>query len=263
MATDAVELRPTIDRTWLEAEAIRDPVSHTYALWDLEQFPQLVRFVSAIRRGTTVAYLLLWHPPGQSPFVHWVGEPAPELTLGLPPRPLIVLAPEAARHLVEEARGPARGYPTLVEVAPAATPPPPTLHDSNVRPLRAGDRAALASLAQGAEDATGMGYTGLDPARETIFGGFDGENLVGAARAGVRRPTVWLVSGVYVRPESRGREWGRAVTRAVMLEAARAGAPTALFVREDRLPARAVYERLGFHPVGRRVWLDCGLDRPP
>jgi len=36
-----------------------------------------------------------------------------------------------------------------------------------------------------------------------------------------------------------------------------------LYVREDRLEARRLYERLGFRPLGRRTWLDLGAGFAP
>jgi GNAT superfamily N-acetyltransferase len=263
MAPDRVDLRPTIDRTWLEAAAAADPVAHAYALWDLDRFPHRIRFVSAVRGDAMLGYLLVWQPTAARPFVHWVGPALEELAHALPPRPLVVLGPEAVAPLVLRTRGPATTFRVLVETAPLGTRPVAGAMDAQVRRLTRKDTSALESLARSASEAVAQGYAGLDPEAELVFGGFDGTELVGAARAVIRQPRVWLVSGVYVHPSHRGRGWGRALTRAVMVEGERAGAPSALFVREDRVAARAVYEHLGFHPVGERVWVDCGANLPP
>ncbi|EQD68225.1 GCN5-related N-acetyltransferase, partial [mine drainage metagenome] len=147
--------------------------------------------------------------------------------------------------------------------APLGTVPPPTRFAERVRRLVREDTAPLDALARGSSDEMAASYVGLDPGAETIFGGFDGPELVAIARASVRRPSVWFVSGVYVRPELRNRGWGKAVTRAVMTAAGAVGAFTALYVREDRGDARTAYEQLGFQPIARRVLLDCGAPPPP
>jgi len=72
-----------------------------------------------------------------------------------------------------------------------------------------------------------------------------------------------MISGVYVATDHRNQGWGRAVVRAVMAEASRAGAPCGLFVREDGAAARALYDGLGYRPVVRRLWVDAGAGRDP
>jgi len=263
MAPDRVEFRPTIDRPWLERAAVADPVAHAYALWDLDRFPGPVRFVSAVRAGATVAYLLVWQPEGRPPMVHWVGEAVEGLTDHLPARPVVVTGAEPVRDRVEQARGPALVYPILVEFAPVGAPMPRSPHDGQVRRLTRTDASHLAGLAEEGADVVAASYAHVDLDGEVVFGGFQEGRLMGVARAVVRLPRIWLVSGVFVRPSGRGQGWGLAVTRAVQAEARRAGAPTALFVREDNLAATAVYARLGFRPVERRVWLDCGLGLSP
>ena len=261
MPPGPLELRPTIDRTWLESAAAIDPVAHAYALWDLDRLPDQVRFVSAVRDGKTLGYLLIWRSVHGPPAVHWVAPAFPELAGALPPRPLIVIGPEEVRPLVHQARGPCVDYTVLVEAAPLGAHPAPTALDPQVHRLTREHVGDLEALARDSADPMAEGYAGLDPGPEVVFGGFEGSLLVGVARASVRRPSVWFVSGVFVRPAYRNRGWGGAVTRAVLREAERAGAPCALFVREDRREARAVYDRLGFHPVARRAWLDCGAGR--
>ncbi|MGA8664826.1 MAG: GNAT family N-acetyltransferase [Thermoplasmata archaeon] len=263
MADHPLELRPTIDRLWLEQEARKDPVSHAYALWDLERFPTTVRFVSAMRGDATVAYLLVWQPAGRPPMVHWVGAAVEELTAALPPRPLIVTGAAELRDRVEAARGPAETYPTLVQVAPVGAQPPPSPLEAHVRRLTPEDASRIPELSEGTNEPVAVGYAGMDLESEFVLGGFDRGTLVGVARAVVRLPSVWLVSGVYVRPSRRGQGWGLAITREVQVEAQERGAPCALFVREDNLPAITVYAHLGFRTVARRSWYDCGVHLAP
>ncbi|HTS33752.1 MAG TPA: GNAT family N-acetyltransferase [Thermoplasmata archaeon] len=261
MPPEAVELRPTIDRAWLESAAAADPITHAYALWDLDRLPSQVRFVSALRDGKTLGYLLTWQSPGRPPTVHWVAPPLPEIASALPPRPFIFVGPEEVRPLIHRIRGPCVDLTVLVEAAPLGATPGPSALDARVRRLTREHMEELGELVRSSNDPLVQGYAGLDPGPEVVFGVFEGRQIVAIASASVRRSSVWFISGVFVRPAHRGRGWGGAVVRAVMAEAARAGAPCALFVREDRADARAVYDGLGFHPVARRAWLDCGTGR--
>jgi GNAT superfamily N-acetyltransferase len=265
VAPAGVEFRPSIDRVWLEAAAREDPVAHAYALWDLDQYPDRVRFVSAVRGTITLGYLLVWPLGDGGTVVHWVGPVAETRALvdRLPPRPLVVVCAETAGPEIERARGPTVAHPILVEVAPPGTPPPAGPQDERVRRLTGDERGVLEEFARRQRDRIGSGYAGIDPGRETVWGGFKDGVLVALARPTARLERLWIVSGVYVAPEERNLGWGRAVVRAVMVEATRAGARCALYVREEATAARALYERLGYTPVARRLWVDAGAGRDP
>ena len=59
------------------------------------------------------------------------------------------------------------------------------------------------------------------------------------------------VQGVWVAPEWRGRGIATAAMAAVVRDALLRVAPTvSLYVNDFNLPARRVYERCGFRPVG-------------
>ena len=61
------------------------------------------------------------------------------------------------------------------------------------------------------------------------------------------------VNNVAVRPECRGRGFGRALVEAALAHARAAGARTALLeVRRSNLAAQRLYLRLGFAQVGER-----------
>jgi ribosomal protein S18 acetylase RimI-like enzyme len=249
----------------LERASIADPVAHALALWDLDHYPDRVRFVSAVEGEATVGYLLIWLGHPTTPIVHWFGasEGARVLTEGLPPRPLIVIVPEGAQPDVERARGPATTHPLLLLVAERAEPPRAEEIHEGVRKLTRADRPQLVDLASGRSDLVLSEYPLLDPEEEAVWGYFEGGRLRGVARAVVRLPSVWLLGGVYVDPSVRGRGLGVAIVRAALAAGARDGATVALYVREDRPAARTVYERAGFRPLGRRVWVDAGANLEP
>lgn len=69
---------------------------------------------------------------------------------------------------------------------------------------------------------------------------------------GSLEPDVAMIEAVAVLPEQRGRGVGRALVERALEEAVRAGKRrSALYVMEDNLPARRLYESLGFRIVRR------------
>lgn len=66
----------------------------------------------------------------------------------------------------------------------------------------------------------------------------------------------WMIGNVAVHPRWQGRSIGRALVEAALEEiAARGGVWVGLEVRADNAPARRLYERLGFEPVGESLEL--------
>jgi GNAT superfamily N-acetyltransferase len=260
-----VELRPTLDREWLEARAREDPMAHAYAVWDLDRFPDRVRFVSALRDGETLGYILIWPLPAGASVVHWIAPPdlTEALVPALPPRPVVVIGPDAVRPVVERTRGPLAAYRLTGALAPAGHVPPSTPRDAQVRRLTSADRERLTAFAHSHDDRLGNGYAGVDPGAVPVWGGFHDGRLVALVNANVQLPRVWVLSGVFVDPAVRRQGWGRTIVRAAMAAAAREGAACGLYVPETRAPARALYLELGFRPVAERVWLDAGVDWMP
>lgn len=257
----AFEVRPTIDRPWLEHAASLDPLTHAFALWDLERTPQAVRFASAVRGEETVGYLLVWLGRRDRPVVHWFG-PADLAGLLLPAFPgppfvaVVPLEAEAAVAAAFPGCASSRLRMMLREPGPLAA------HGAGVRRLLRDDRDRLASLVREHGEPDLGAYLGLDPEAEPAWGAFDRERLVGVARAAVRLARVWVVGGVFVAPSHRGRGLGEALVAAVVREAEGTGATAGLYVREEPATALHLYERLGFRSVGRRAWLDVRARRP-
>ncbi len=265
MSATAVELRPTIDRAWLEEAAGLDPVSHAFALWDLDRNPGRIRFFSAVEEGTTIGYLLVWLGHPSAPIVHWFGERAgaEALTGVLPPRPCVAIVPPPVAPIVEAARGPGRPYRLLVLARNREMPLGPTPGAVRVRPLLRRDLPELTSWSRHQNDPVVLEYPFLDPEVERVWGAFDSGRLVGVVRAEVRLSRVWVLGGVYVEPGARGQGWGRFLLGAAVAAAEEAGAEVALYVREDRAAARGLYESVGFRTVGHRVWIDLGAGLSP
>lgn len=261
----SLELRPTVDRPWLEGVAEREAIEHAYSLWDLDRYPERVRFVSAVRSGTTVGYLLIWLGLPNAPIVHWHGGGAASEALAgaLPARPLVAIVPPEARAAVLAARGTAREFPERMMLRPRRPVPDAPDGPGTVRRLSGPDGPELGSWAARQPDAQAAEYPGLDLDDDVAWGAFRDGRLVGAARAAVRLPRDWVIAGVYVEPAARGAGFGQRLVAAIVRQAAEAGAQVGLYVREDRREARRLYERLGFRTIATRLWLDLGAGLEP
>ncbi len=259
-----VELRSTIDYRWLEEAAKADPMVHAYTLWNLVHYPDRIRFVSAVRGGTTVGYLLVWLGRPTRPVVHWFGH-LPEtaaLVAALPPPPFATVVPPEIEPLVTGTRGAASTHAVLTMLRDrGAVDCDPT--GTAVRRVTRADRPALEAWAQRTPDPVVVEYAASDPEAEHLWAVFEGAYIVGIAGAAVRLATIWVVAGVFVDPLARRRGVGRALMTAILGAAESAGASVGLHVREDALAARALYDGLGFRPVGRNLWLEYAGVWPP
>ncbi len=259
----AALVRPGIDSAWLEGLFRDRPADHALAVWDRTVWPEAVDFLSLVEDGRPTAYLLIWKGLPGCPVLHWLGEagdPEP-LLKEFPPRPFLAIVPPELAERVAEHGAPSRAYPLHLRERPP-TPVAPN-GDRPTRRLGAGDVPALHDLASSDPSTVTDTYLAVQPERDWIVGGFHGSELVAVARAEVRLPRIWHISGVYTRPAYRQNGWGRAVVAHLIREAADSGAGTALFVRDDNLPARGVYDRLGYASGGPRVWVDAGAERTP
>jgi RimJ/RimL family protein N-acetyltransferase len=99
--------------------------------------------------------------------------------------------------------------------------------------------------------------------RELYFGLYDGGTLVAAAGTHVRSREFGLaaVGNVLTRLTQRNRGYARACTAAVTVAALREHRDVVLNVREDNIPAIAVYRRLGFR-VHRAFIESVGYRKP-
>jgi GNAT superfamily N-acetyltransferase len=252
-----------IDGAWLEALYHADPSPHALAVWDRTVWPESVDFLTLHEAGGPTAYLLVWKGLPGCPVVHWIGragDPTPLLT-ELPDRPFLAIVPPELADLVASRGRPAVSYP--LRLRERVGPPPLPDPARPTRRLVGSDTGPLRELAAFDRSAVTDTYLAVQPERDWVVGGFEGKRLVAVARAEVRLPRVWHVSGVYTHPDFRGQRWGQAVVAHLLRDAAGYGARGALFVRDDNLPARAAYDRLGFSPGTPRVWVDAGSGRRP
>lgn len=261
----AATLEPGIDPAWLDTLAEGDPVRHAYALWDRRYAPDRTEFVTLREGGRRSAYFLIWKARPELPVVHWVGSPKdPKLLLdALPPRPLIAVVPEGIGAVVAKERGPATvGGVRLMDLRKA--PVDGQRRDGSARRLTVRDAPMLRGFATENFDPLTSTYMTANLEQEWVFGALEGKRLVATARAQAVTPGAWIIGGVYTAPSARGRGHGTAVTRAAVDAALAAGARPGLFVREENVPARRIYEGMGFATTERCAWIDAsaGLRNP-
>ena len=262
MPTAAETLEEGIHREWLDAQAGKDPIAHAWAIWDLDHVPDRIRFVSLLRGGQTIGYILVWYGAG-APRAHWVSTDPTDglLAIGLPQPPVIALVPERVAAGVHERLHATASYPVDVLECTGRTLTPP---DPRVRRLHPGDAAALAEMSA-RNPSMGMGGADVrvDLERTPVWGAFEAGRLAAVARIAVQLPAVWIVTGVFTEPEFRGRGLGREVTSAATAAGLASGARVALYVREDNTVAQNIYRELGYERVDRRIWVDAQVGLAP
>ncbi|MFZ0890891.1 MAG: GNAT family N-acetyltransferase [Thermoplasmata archaeon] len=257
-----VEYVEGIDRLWLVEAFRQNPVSHAYAMWDLEQTPDKVRFVTCRRGSETLSYLLIWNGSPAGPVVHWVGanEEAGPLVERFPPRPLMAVVPTEFAPPVLARHSPALSEPLLTLYRPWSAEAP-THAAPLTRPLHRFDHEALESFIRRFPEPLAHSYASFDPGAERAWGAFSPETgvLEGVAKTSARLPTLWFITGVFVAPDARGRGIATALTAGLVRDALQVHAASALYVREPNLPARRAYEKVGFEFFERRILVDAGV----
>ncbi|MCI4364109.1 MAG: GNAT family N-acetyltransferase [Thermoplasmata archaeon] len=245
-----------LDPGWLASLAEDSPLLHAWAVWDTERFPERVSFRILERDGAPVGYFLLWNGTPGHLVLHWV---APVTDIGplldaLPEPPFIAVVPDELAPEVLARRGPGRARGLQLRRCEA-----PVASEGGARQLHLGDTPALERFCARSEESLVKGYRGLDIAREVVAGSFEGPELAAVARAQVRLPRVWLLTGVVTAPEFRGRGHGRSVTALLTHLAQQRGALPGLYVQDGNAPAEAVYTRLGYRTMAHRMWVELGI----
>lgn len=268
----SVELREGIDLPGLREWARSDPLPHAFALYDAEHFPEQIRFASVQKDGKLVSYLIIWYGEPSVPIVHWVGETEPELLArGLPAPPYVAIVPPRVADVAHRA---AQGHGRYVirvlrrrssagPVRERGTPHPGV----KVRRLGPPDVPLMQEFARAQQEDPVMQKLGsVDPKERRLLGAVverPTPRLLACARTTLELPELWMIGGVYTDPAERGKGLARAVVGALVEEARARRADSALYVREDNLPAVRAYEALGFQEEFRRVWIDAGGGPPP
>jgi len=76
-------------------------------------------------------------------------------------------------------------------------------------------------------------------------------------------PEAYMICGVYVEPEYRGKGFGKAISSILVEEAFKYTDTTTLWVREDNYPAIYIYIEIGFKIIRRNTWINIGINEKP
>lgn len=100
-------------------------------------------------------------------------------------------------------------------------------------------------------------------AKMPIYGVYVGNRLASYASSFIQLPQIWLIGGVYTDPKHRNRGYAQIATSAITGEALKNAKMAALFVRSNNIPAIRVYEKIGYHKIAEKLWVDVGTGLKP
>lgn len=234
----------------VERYLLRDPIWNVYALYDLQR--GLGRFY-VCAEGDAIGGLLLDYVDSRGTHHVWLwghAEAVEELLgrVSMPDKAVFQVPPELAP--VVRRRFPVLEYPVLVMAVNRGKERLHVKHEA--RRLGPRDIPQLAEL-------RGMG---MDVAEAMLkagrwYGVFDGDALAAVACACAEAAGVRALGGFYTRPEYRNRGMATSLASVLVREAFAEGIyAVTLGVGEGNIPARRVYEKVGFRPHGVRLWLD-------
>ena len=233
-----------------------DPFSHAYLMYDILYNMHRIKLYLNYDRGIR-GYLLEWHWETVTSFTFW-GE-CRQLVKFLP-RPktytFINLQMED-EHLIkaifEKLKGLKFKVKTFIDMA-TDEDHFNSIIKHKVRKLTIDNLKDLLELRK-VEGRLVTERTVAETLRmQRCYGIFENGKLVSVAHTYVRLPEIWIIGGVYTRPEYRGRGYATSVTSAVTRDAVQSGALAMLHVAEGN-PAYRIYERIGYREVARRKWI--------
>lgn len=91
---------------------------------------------------------------------------------------------------------------------------------------------------------------------QPVYGIFANSMLVSAATFHVKLPEIWIIGGLYTRPEYRNLGYTTSITSIMIREGLRETGCIGLYMREDNYPAKRVYEKAGFKLYKKIKFLD-------
>ncbi len=90
-----------------------------------------------------------------------------------------------------------------------------------------------------------------------------GEEIVGVGGFYVMEPEVYLVGGIYVEPEYRGRGIGKAISCFLTEKALEDTGRVVLWVNIENYPAVHIYRDIGYKVIRVNAWINVNVDVKP
>jgi len=242
-----------------------DVIRHVFAFYDIQYEPERTTMYAAFENGNLKGYILMYSAPEFPSVVLECEEniaekliryaPGNHFIIHAPPNllPIIRRQFSDAKHYVENWMLVRRGQANF-------------LKSSSVRRLGTEDDASrLVALLSSREDrARGTTRNYFDwISKMPIYGVFVKDELVSYAGSFLQLPEVWMIGGVYTRPDQRNKGYATLATSAITEEALKNAESAALFVRSDNYPAVRAYEKIGYKKIGEKLWVDVGTGLRP
>lgn len=242
-----------------------DVVSHVFAYYDIQYDSDHTTVYAAFENGTLRGYILVYTAlEFPSVVVECGSDVAGRLIEYAPEGSFIMHIPWSLLPIVEEKFPDAKCYVEnwmLVKRGDASF-----FESELVRRLRSeNDALGLFRLLSSRKDRTTVTvqkYIELI-GKQPIFGVFVDSKLVSYAGSFIQLPEVWMIGGVYTRPDHRSKGCATLATSAITEEALKNSEAAALFVRSDNYSAIKVYEKIGYKKIGERLWIDEGTGIKP
>lgn len=240
---------------------ISDPLTHCYLMYDLIYELENIDAVFRMRNGVIDAYVLLWRGPHVYG-VHLWGSDIDLLKRVELPRDVptyIHLYTDDRRfaekviEIAKDSRSVVRAMEFLDMVTDEKSFRP--YNPEAARRLGEEDLDAFLEIkrVQGREIDREDARKAI--ARGRYYGVYVDGKLAAIAGRYIVLPEVWVIGDVYVRPEYRGRGYGKIVTSAITRDAIVSGATPLLHVDTENTPAVRLYHRLGYRVLRKRIWL--------
>ncbi len=246
---------------------LSDPLKHPYLFYDLVYKSELIDLHVNLAGEVVEGYVLVWRGGGETAVHVWGSVESLLEKLRLRGDETVIAYDERSLKLIKEEldrRNMVYGDPQIyLDMMVDEASFKPYLQPEARRITLEHEKLVRTMLRD---------HWGRDPGAELVrrivrenrpYGVFVGDKLVSIAMTYLRLPEVWIVGGVYTRPEHRGRGYAKAVTSAVTRDAVVSGAIAMLHVREDNKPAIRVYRKLGYREAGKRFWLKLETRQTP
>lgn len=135
-------------------------------------------------------------------------------------------------------------------------------HRGMARQLSEQDAVALAQFFGAPPQAAGKFMGWLKGAR-AFQGVFEGGKLMAIGSSMVSIPEAWNLVSIQTHKDHRGKGLATEVTSSLIAKAFENTEAVTVTVVCDNAQAIGLYEKLGFRPTQKRVWIDCGADASP
>jgi GNAT superfamily N-acetyltransferase len=247
----------------IDAFLHRDPFVNAYAIWDLYFLPHRARFFICLEDGELKGLLLdyLGHTGVHSIWL-WGIEEAVEKLLGIPSyERMIFHVPPEFEPIVRRRFTITARYPVDFMLLRRGGEHLYIKHE--IRQLTPADAISLTSLRRETPTDKDVEEAKSLIEEQPFYGIFKNGTLISVACIQAKIPEIWIIGGIYTKPEYRNKGYATSLTSFLVKEVLAETEHVGLYVREDNHPAKHIYEKVGFKPYKKMLWLEHGINLIP